>query len=188
MDKAIFLDRDGVINCLVKNQTTGVYEPPHREEDLDLYPWTLESLKIALEGGFSLFLVSNQPDYAKGKCRLEDLISVHNKLDRIFKENKIIFREYYYCYHHPAGIIAGYSGECECRKPKPFFLKKAEKSYSIDMGKSWMIGDREADIICGRNGGTGTVFVKSEENTGFSSAADFNAGNLLDAVKLIVKS
>jgi D-glycero-D-manno-heptose 1,7-bisphosphate phosphatase len=190
MNKAIFLDRDGVINPPVFNRLNNEFEPPHRVEDLNLYPWTIESLKIAVENGYSLFLVSNQPDYAKGKCSLEDLISVHNSLDEILKENNIIFKEYFYCYHHPAGVVAGYSGECECRKPKPYFLKKAKDLYSIDMEESWMIGDRETDIICGKNGGLRTILVKSEEKAVLSGnpafAADFTAQNLSDAIIFII--
>ncbi len=187
MIKAIFLDRDGVINKPVLNLSNGEFEPPHRVKDLNLYPWALESLKLALENGFSLFLVSNQPDYAKGKCSLEDLTEVHNRLDEILKQNGINFKEYYYCYHHPAGITAGYKGQCGCRKPEPYFLKKAEKSYGIDMSLSWMIGDRETDIICGKNAGVRTILVSSEEQTLSSgSVSDFTADNLLDAVRLII--
>ena len=76
MNKAIFLDRDGVIDRPVFSNTSGEFEPPHRVEDISLYPWTFEGLKIAAENGFLLFIVSNQPDYAKGKCSLEDLIGV----------------------------------------------------------------------------------------------------------------
>ena len=65
--KAVFLDRDGVINPNVLNPETGCYESPHKVEDFKLFPWTLESLKKLQENGFLLFLVSNQPSYAKGK-------------------------------------------------------------------------------------------------------------------------
>ena len=187
MNKAIFLDRDGVIDRPVFSNTSGEFEPPHRVEDISLYPWTLEGLKIAAENGFLLFIVSNQPDYAKGKCSLEDLIEVHNRLDEIFKSSGINFSDYYYCYHHPDGIVAGYSGVCECRKPKPYFLKKAEKEFSIDMSRSWMIGDRETDIACGKNAGVRTILVKSEEQAARqATGADFTADNLLDGIKLIV--
>ncbi|MGA2141515.1 MAG: HAD family hydrolase [Brevinematales bacterium] len=189
MNKAIFLDRDGVINRPVFSGIRSEFEPPHRVEDLSLYPWTLESLKIAQDNGFLLFIVSNQPDYAKGKCSLEDLMEVHSRLDEIFRANNIIFSEYYYCYHHPNGIVAGYSLACECRKPGTYFLKKAEKEYSIDMSRSWMIGDRETDIACGKRGGLRTILVKSEEQAAGqtrSEEADFKADNLLDSVKLII--
>jgi D-glycero-D-manno-heptose 1,7-bisphosphate phosphatase len=189
MVKAVFLDRDGVINRLVFNETNGEFEPPHRIADLSLYPWTIESLRKIIEYGFDLFLVSNQPDYAKGKCSLEDLKSVHERLDEIFRENKIFFREYYYCYHHPAGIVPGYSGECTCRKPSPFFLKKAEREYGINMKESWMIGDREADILCGRGAGVRTIMVKSEEQKTLAVqniTPDFSVNSLSEAVNLLI--
>ncbi len=192
MNTAVFLDRDGVINKLIFNEANGEFEPPHKIEDLNLYSWTLESLMTVMENGFDLFLVSNQPDYAKGKCSLEDLLSVHKRLDEIMIGNNIFFKEYYYCYHHPAGIVPGYSGKCNCRKPEPYFLKKAEKEYGIDLKQSWMIGDRESDILCGKNAGVRTILVKSEEKIldpgKLKEIPDFTADNLRDAVSLLVKN
>ena len=190
MPRAIFLDRDGVINKLIFNHFNNEFEPPHKAEDLNLYPWTLESLKLALDNDFKLFLVSNQPDYAKGKCSLDDLKIVHKRLNEILFENHITFTEYYYCYHHPAGKVDEYSGECDCRKPKPYFLQKAKEKYNINMDESWMIGDRETDVICGKKAGVRTILVKSEEQKEVSgkqnSVSDFNAENLLEGIKLII--
>jgi len=70
MKKAVFLDRDGVLNKLVLNPATGEFEPPHSAEDLVLFPDVIESLRIIQDAGFELFLVSNQPDYAKGKTTI----------------------------------------------------------------------------------------------------------------------
>ncbi len=126
MAEAVFLDRDGVLNRLVLNPATGEYEPPHRIEDMELFPYVIESLGKIQELGYELFLVSNQPDYAKGKTTLEALEKVHRKFDGLLTSQGICFREYYYCYHHPQGIVPEYSYECICRKPKPFFLFKAE--------------------------------------------------------------
>ncbi|WFN36789.1 HAD family hydrolase [Methanomicrobium antiquum] len=189
MRKAVFLDRDGVINRLILNPKTGEYEPPHSPEELDLYPGVISSLHSLMEAGFYLFLVSNQPDYAKGKTTLEEIKAVHNKLDEIFKENKIIFQDYYYCYHHPQGIVPKYSYVCECRKPKPYFLLKAAKDYSIDLSGSWMIGDRDSDIECGNAAGTRTILIEEEHSAGYRgiSAPDFFAGDICEAVKIILE-
>src|SRR5665647_398655 len=127
MNPAVFLDRDGVINDLVLNPDTGEYEPPHSADDLVISPEVIRSLCDIQAAGFDLFLVSNQPDCAKGKTTLGQIQAVHEKLDQILKSKGIFFRDYYYCYHHPNGIVPEYSIACECRKPKPFFLLKAAR-------------------------------------------------------------
>src|SRR3989338_5024424 len=103
-NKAIFLDRDGIINDPVLNPTTKEHEAPFDEKDFILIPSVIESLKELQNLNYKLFLVSNQPDYAKGKTTLENLLSVHKKMHLMFTENNIKFCEYYYCYHHPNGI------------------------------------------------------------------------------------
>ena len=187
MPKAVFLDRDGVINKLIYNHETGEYEPPHREKDLELYPWTVDSLKELIGLDYLLFLVSNQPDAAKGKTTMEALRKVHEALNRIFLENKIFFSEYYYCYHHPKGVVKEFSVECECRKPKPFFVLQAMEKYRIDAARSWFIGDRDSDVFCGQKAGVRTILVEeqhSKKNRG-QSAPDFIAENLKEAVEII---
>ena len=91
MKKTVFLDRDGVLNEVVFNPVTGEYEPPHTSDDLVLFPNVIDSLRILKEAGFVLFLISNQPDYAKGKTTLENIHAVHERLDRILKSERIRF-------------------------------------------------------------------------------------------------
>ena len=188
MKKAIFLDRDGVLNKLVLNPATQEYEPPHSPKELVLYPDVLESLRILMDGGFFLFLVSNQPDYAKGKTTLENIHAVHSRFDQFLTSGGIHFREYYYCYHHPNGIVPEYSFACECRKPKPYFLLKAARDYGIDLKNSWMIGDRDSDIECGNVAGTQTIMIEEPCSSGFrgSSSPDKLATNLKDALTIIL--
>lgn len=189
MKPAVFLDRDGVINKLVPNSVTGEFEPPHAQENLILFPEVIASLCNLQDAGFDLFIVSNQPDYAKGKNALEQIWEVHEKLDQIFKNSGIFFRDYYYCYHHPEGIIPGYSLICECRKPKPFFLKKAARDHGIDLDHSWMVGDRDTDIECGKAAGTRTILIRYQHSSEYqgSSNPDFSAANLKDAVRIILQ-
>ena len=136
MKAAVFLDRDGVINELVLNHATGEYEPPHSPENVVFVPGAIPALRELQRAGFELFLVSNQPDYAKGKATLEQIHAVHDRLDYCLRSAGIQFREYYYCYHHPTGIVSEYSFICECRKPKPYFLLKSARDCDIDLEKS----------------------------------------------------
>ena len=189
MNRAVFLDRDGVLNELILNPVTGAFEPPHTPEDLVVFPETVALLRDLQNAGYALFLVSNQPDYAKGKTTLENIRKVQEKFDIIMRSGGVQFREYYYCHHHPDGIIPEYSFICKCRKPEPYFLEKAAQNYDLDLGESWMIGDRDSDIECGKAAGTWTILIeepKSSRSRG-SSNPDFISANLKDAVAIILQ-
>ena len=190
MDKAIFLDRDGVINHPVLNPKTNEYEAPFKESDFTLINGVIPSLKTLLGLKYKLFLVSNQPDCAKGKTTLEDLLLVHKKMHNLFMENNINFIEYYYCYHHPQGIIPEYSIKCKCRKPGNFFLNQAKAKYGLDMQGSWMIGDRDIDIFCGQSMDTKTILIKQKHSADKAreSKPEYKVDSLEQAVEIIKKN
>jgi D-glycero-D-manno-heptose 1,7-bisphosphate phosphatase len=186
MNKAVFLDRDGVINKMVFNDNTGEFEPPHTVKDLEIFEWVYSSLHKLSKNNYYLFLISNQPDYAKGKTSLDNLYSVHNALDKNLIENKVFFKEYFYCYHHPDGIVKEYSIKCKCRKPGTFFVDYAIDKYEINRDFSWLIGDRESDIQCGKNAKLKTIFINEHLKNEYS--ADFSAENLEKAVNFIISN
>ncbi|MHB8919392.1 MAG: D-glycero-alpha-D-manno-heptose-1,7-bisphosphate 7-phosphatase [Desulfocucumaceae bacterium] len=189
MNKAVFLDRDGVINRLVFNPNTGQYESPHHVRDLVVNPWVYQSLKSLMRENFLLFLVSNQPSYAKGKTTLENIREIHREMHKQLTCNGILFADYYYCYHHPEGIVPEYSGACDCRKPSPYFLLKAREDYQLDFNKSWMVGDQDTDIMCGKKCGVKTILVENEhsESKRGRGQPDFRAPDLEQAVRIIKK-
>ncbi|MBN2138002.1 MAG: HAD family hydrolase [Sedimentisphaerales bacterium] len=190
--EAVFLDRDGVINRNVFYPSTGEWESPRKPEDLELIPGVLESLWKLQQHGYLLFLVSNQPSHAKGKASLESIKSTHDKLHSILRENSICFADYFYCYHHPKGVVPDLAVSCTCRKPGTSFLEEAKKKYSLNMSSSWMTGDRDSDIICGQKMGLRTILIRSgeESNSGRAgkSAPDFEAGSLAEAVSIIIRN
>jgi D-glycero-D-manno-heptose 1,7-bisphosphate phosphatase len=189
MKKAIFLDRDGVINKLVFNQKTKEYGAPLREDDLKFYSWTHKVLGKFQEMGYLLFLISNQPDYAKGHTSLKNIKAVNASLHRYFLAKGIRFNGYSYCFHHPESKVAKYRVRCACRKPKPYFVFKAKEKYALEMEKSWFIGDCDSDVSCGKAAGLKTILINerhSKEKRG-KSRPDFWADNLKDALKIIVK-
>ncbi len=187
MNQAVFLDRDGVINPNVFNPTTSEWESPHREEDFEIYPGVLDSIRM-LRKQFRLFLVSNQPSYAKGKTSLENIKGIHKKFKLILEESELSFDEYYYCYHHPHGVVPEYSGVCRCRKPNSYFIDQACEKYNLKREFSWMVGDRVTDIECGKSSGLKTVFINHETDQAVGSGdADFVVTNLLEAAKLIME-
>jgi len=190
VNRAVFLDRDGVINKLIYNPETEAHEAPQKEEDLELFDWTLEALKVLLQNNYKLFVVSNQPDHAKGKTTLENIKAIHDKLHKCFIDNEINFTEYYYCYHHPEGVVPEYTCKCKCRKPEPYFVLKAIEEFHIDKNKSWFVGDRDSDIKCGQSSGLKTIFVKNEHSkaASFKKEPDFVTSNLKEAVNIIIKN
>jgi D-glycero-D-manno-heptose 1,7-bisphosphate phosphatase len=186
--KAVFLDRDGVINRLVLNPATGEHEPPHSPEDLELFPWTPDALVRLSRAGFLLFLVSNQPDCAKGKASMDQLRAVHEKLHGILTSNAIEFAGYFYCHHHPKGINPEYSFDCRCRKPKPFFPLRAIEDHGLDSASSWFVGDRDSDIECGQRASLRTILVTGSEDrmSRGKSSPDYTASNLAGAAEIIL--
>jgi len=187
MNKAVFIDRDGVINKMIFNKKRNEYQPPFNKEELEIYDGVIDSLKELQANNFKLFLISNQPDYAKGNTYLENLSEVHNELHNILIENNVSFSEYYYCFHHPEGIIKEYSYDCECRKPKNYFVIKAVIDFNISKEDSWFIGDRDKDIECGRRSGMKTIRIKSNYyEYRESKEADYTAADLKEAVNIIL--
>jgi D-glycero-D-manno-heptose 1,7-bisphosphate phosphatase len=180
--RAVFLDRDGVLNRNVFNRATGEWESPLRAEDFELAEGVLQTLAALREDGYLLFLVSNQPNYAKGKATLKTLEAIHLRLLAVLEEAGIEFAEFYYCLHHPEGVVEDYSGPCACRKPSPYFLLKARGEFGIEMNASWMIGDCATDVECGRAAGTRTIRISA---TGCRAEADFCAEDLASAVEII---
>lgn len=189
LNKAVFLDRDGVINPLVYNPLTGEYESPHYIEDFSIYPEVVSALKKLNALGYQLFLVSNQPSYAKGKTSLENIKSIHSIMEKFFLEQGIEFKQYYYCYHHPNGIIPEYSTLCDCRKPNNRFLKEAQDNFGVDFNSSWFVGDQDSDMECGKSVGLKTILLinKNSAKKRGNSNPDYTSVNLTDAVKIIEK-
>lgn len=190
VNTAVFLDRDGVINELVFNPATGEYEAPHYPDDYRLFPYVVDAIKILINHRYLLFLMSNQPDYAKGKTSMENLRAIHERMHKIFLDNGIVFTHYYYCYHHPDGVVPEYTKVCECRKPSPYFLRKAEREYNLDLKRSWLIGDQDSDILSGKDCGIKTILlddVHSTQRRG-NSKPEYKMHNLQDAVELITNT
>jgi len=170
MNKAVFLDRDGVINPPVYNPETSEFESPHSPEDYSVYPMVIKAMKLLAENRYRLFIVSNQPSYAKGKTTLENLHAIEQVLSDHLSENGIFPDGFYYCYHHPDGVVAEYSIQCRCRKPGTLFLEDATERFGLITGDCWFVGDRDTDVACGKAMGMKTVQIKNKY-------AGKNAGN-----------
>jgi D-glycero-D-manno-heptose 1,7-bisphosphate phosphatase len=192
LSKAVFLDRDGVINRNVLNPATLAWEAPLTVEEFVLAPNALAALSALQQAGFLLFLVSNQPNYAKGKASLETLDDIHRYLLRLLDQQGIGFAAFYYCLHHPQGVVPSHSGPCCCRKPSPFLLLQARDQFGLDLTRCWMVGDRASDIECGQAAGVHTIEVRNQqEGTAVDAAepgAEFQADSLESATRIILRN
>jgi len=188
MSKAVFLDRDGVINPPVYNPVTLEYESPHYPEDFSVYPMVLKSLKLLRENNFRLFVVSNQPSYAKGKTTLKNIQAIERLLSDFLHENGVVVDKYYYCYHHPNGVVPDFSGHCECRKPGTLFLEEAIREFGLNADACWFVGDRDTDVACGKAMGMRTVQVRNKYSVSKAGdeTPDAYADDLLGATHKII--
>ena len=163
MQKALFIDRDGVINHLVFYPSHGEWEAPRHVADLRLLPDAIPALRRAHADGWLLFLITNQPSYAKGKCSLQDLEEVHREVLSRLVSGGVVITDSFVCYHHPESKIPGY-GACRCRKPSPWFITEAAKRHDLDLSQSWMVGDQDTDIETGHRAGCRTAQIEYEHS------------------------
>lgn len=186
-NKAVFVDRDGVINPLAFNTATGEFEPPHTPFDFAIYPFAERALRTLKACGYHIVLVSNQPDAAKGKITMENLLRINGLLEAWANEHDSLIDKYCYCYHHPNGIVPEYTCQCDCRKPGTLFLEQAAVEFSLDSAACWFIGDRFSDVECGKRFGCRTIKIENphEGNISNNIEADYCAENLMQAAEII---
>jgi len=152
MQKAIFLDRDGVINSDI-----GHYYIYH-VKDFVINEGIIPSLKKFTEAGYKLFIVTNQGGVAKGIYTKDDVNKVHDHLLCILRRENITIEKIYFCPHHDSVAV------CDCRKPSPYFFKKAIQDYNIDPDQSYMIGDSLRDKQSAEAAGIKGITVEANEN------------------------
>ena len=163
MNRALFLDRDGILNELVFYPSHGEWESPRSVRDLKMRTGFGEPLKQAIRAGWLLFVITNQPSYAKGKCALEELEDVHARVMGELERSGVRITEDFVCYHHPESKLDGF-GACDCRKPSPFFIREAAKIHDLDLSRSWMVGDQDTDVVTGINAGCRTALLNYEHS------------------------
>jgi histidinol-phosphate phosphatase family protein len=169
MNRAAFLDRDGVIN---RKAPEGEYIT--RWEEIEILPGVPEAIALLTQAGFYVLAISNQRCVAKGLLTLSELESIHKRLCDQLAAAGAILTKIYYCPHD-------YQPPCSCRKPAPGLFFTAARDYGIDLGKSWMIGDSEIDVEAGKSAGCRTVRIVNAGATE-NNGADLHAGTLLEAV------
>lgn len=184
MDRAVFLDRDGVI----------IQEPPHyayRPDQLKFIPKAEEAIRLLNKNKFKVVIVSNQAGISRGYYLEKDTILFHQLIKEELGLYGAKIDAIYYCPHHPEAKIIKYRIDCDCRKPKHGMLKKAEKELGIDLRISYMVGDKKSDIDAGNAAGCRTILVLTGHGKDEIKIKDIRcdhiANNLFDAVKYILR-
>ncbi len=176
--RAIFLDRDGVIN---EDSESFITHP----DQVKIFPTVSQSIRSLREIGFHIIVVSNQSGVGRGLLSEETLADINGKIrDELDREGAKL-DAMYYCPHLP-------TDGCSCRKPRNGMLVQASQDFGIDLSESYMIGDKPSDIACGESSGCTTILTLSGQSKGFDKSKfivypDFICTDLLVASKWILE-
>ncbi len=176
LKRAVFLDRDGVIN--EPKVIDGKPYPPLSIDEFVIIDGVAEACRKLKAAGFLLVVTTNQPDVGRGTLKQEVVDAIHAHMCRVLPIDRVEV-----CFHPGKG-----ASDCDCRKPKPGMLLHAARELNIDLAQSWMVGDRWRDIDCGHAAGVRTVFIDYGYDEPLKQQPNFRARNLLEAAALILAS
>ncbi len=180
-ERAVFLDKDGTL----------IEDVPYNVDParIRLGAGAADGLPRLHAAGFRLIVVSNQSGVARGLFAEEALRAVHERLRELLAGLGVPLDGFYYCPHHPDGIVPRYAVACRCRKPQPGLIVSAARAHGIAPGRSWLIGDILDDIEAGRRAGCRTVHLDNGHETEWRRSAlrrpDLVAADLAEAARLI---
>ena len=157
--KAIFLDRDGVIN-----KDFGYV---FKIEDFVFTKGALSAMKYLIDLNYVLFIITNQSGIGRGYFTENDFLKLDSYIKKILKKHGIIIKETFYCPHHPEAKIEKYKQECSCRKPKTGMLDRAFSKYEIDKSSSFLIGDKLTDIEAGKSAKIKSLLFNTDDLDSF---------------------
>ena len=172
MKKAVFLDRDGVINR-VKVRDGKPY-PPANLAEMEILPGVQDALNALRDSGFVLIVVTNQPDVARGTTPIKTVKEINDYL-----QSCLPIDDFKTCYHDN-------DDGCECPKPLPGALLSAAKKLDLNMSKSFMVGDRWRDVEAGQRAGCKTVFIDYKYDEKQPDSVDYRVNSLAEAALIIL--
>jgi D-glycero-D-manno-heptose 1,7-bisphosphate phosphatase len=175
MRRAVFLDRDGVINRALEREAKPY--PPRSLAEFEILPEVPAACAKLKQAGFLLVVVTNQPDVGRGTLAQSVVENIHTHMTAQLPIDRVEV-----CYHPGQG-----RSDCDCRKPKPGMLLRSAKELGIDLAQSWMVGDRWRDIDCGQAAGCRTVFIDCGYAEELRQKPDFSAGNLAEVADIILR-
>ena len=170
-NKALFLDRDGVLNYVIFRGSSPKPIAPWSFEEFNIIPGLEHTLNKIRNKKYYLFVVTNQPDISKGILSINSLNKMHKLL-----YSKFPITEIKYCPHED-------KDNCNCRKPKPGMIFELSEKYNIDLKKSYLVGDNFKDIQAGKAAGLTTILIKKFYNKLFD--ADFKISKIVELLEII---
>ena len=173
MKRAVFLDRDGVINKVIV--CDGKPYPPRNLDELEILPGIAENLKRLNSAGFMVIVVTNQPDVARRTQTRETVESINAAI-----KSQLSIDEILVCYHDNADY-------CFCRKPQPGSLLQSAEKYGLSLKDCFMVGDRWSDIEAGKSAGCKTILIKYHYEETKNVKPDFCVDDFCQAVDAILK-
>ncbi|HEX3998814.1 MAG TPA: HAD family hydrolase [Pirellulales bacterium] len=181
---AVFIDKDGT---LVPDIPFNVCP-----ERIELSAGAAGGLRLLHRAGFPLVIVSNQSGVARGHFAEEQLVGVRRRIEHLMAEIGVPLAAFYYCPHHPEGVVPRFAIACECRKPKPGMFQQAARELNLDLQRSWMIGDIRDDIEAAHLAGCRAVLLRGAGETKSELSAirqpDAAARDFEEAAIIIVES
>jgi D-glycero-D-manno-heptose 1,7-bisphosphate phosphatase len=181
---AVFLDKDGTLIEDVPYNVNVKY--------IQLTPGAIEGLCLLQKAGYKLIVITNQSGIARGYFPESALITVEERLRRLLYQEGIYLEGFYYCPHHPDGVVSEFAIACECRKPAPGLLLRAACEHNIDLHSSWFIGDILNDVEAGHRAGCKTVLINNGNETEWDLSPiripDLIVTNLVDAAQMILST
>lgn len=151
MRRALFLDRDGVLNV-----DHGYIS---RSEQFEVVDGVFGALRRAQALGYLLVVVTNQSGIARGYFTVSDYRALEDHMRTVFSVEGITFAGIYHCPHHPEGSIPALAVACDCRKPEPGMILQAARDHEIDLAASIMVGDKQSDIAAAQAAGVGHAYL-----------------------------
>jgi D-glycero-D-manno-heptose 1,7-bisphosphate phosphatase len=161
MNRAVFLDRDGVINEIAYFPELGLLDSPLNVKQFKLLPKVAEAIMILNRLDLKVLVVSNQPAMAKGKMTIKAFEEIRLKMKGELGKKDAHLDGEYYCFHHPSAKVAKYRASCDCRKPRPGMFLRAAKDFALDLKKCYVVGDSLTDIKAGKAVGCRTILIGS---------------------------
>jgi len=158
MNRAVFLDRDGVVIEDVNLMT--------HPGQISILPGVVEALRRLRQAGFKLIVVSNQTVIARGLATVAEVEALNRQITMKLQDQGVsLLDQFYICPHHPKATLPEYRVECDCRKPRSGLLLQAAADHQIALPESFLVGDRITDIIAGAKAGCRTVLVQTGQHT-----------------------
>lgn len=182
--QAVFLDKDGTL----------IEDVPYNvdPERIQLTQGAVEGLQVLSRSGYQLIVITNQSGVARGYFPESALVAVEERLRQMLAEVGVCLAGFYYCPHHPDGVVQEFAITCSCRKPEPGLLLRAANRHSIDLRESWFIGDILNDVEAGRRAGCRTILIDNGNETEWDLSAGrsphYTVANLAEAAQVITSS